>query len=245
MANNGGRSIEAVIINWKRPENVAQIVEALERQSVPCTITICDCHPEPRFALPDRTRLHADRIYHWHHNTGPYSRFVPLASYDHEFTLFLDDDMLPGDHCARHFLDCAGVIRRFGVLGQLGRIVAPSGEYLPRHVPRGDGFVEVDIVIRGYFVRTRHLPLVADLRWRMNHVSGPLPVDDLLLCVAMGQLAGLPCYLTPADADPETRMNRRELPQPYSLSGQPDHLKIRTTFLRDAQSIGWVPLQAR
>lgn len=245
MANDSDRSVEAVIINWKRPENVAQIAEALARQSVPCTITICDCHPEPRFALPEPTLQRADRVYRWRHNTGPYSRFVPLASYDHEFTLLLDDDMLPGAHCVRHFLDHAREVRRFGVLGQLGRIVAANGEYRPRHVPRRNGFVEVDVVIRGYFVRTRHLPLVADLRWRMNHLDSAAPVDDLLLCVAMGMLAGLPCYLTPADADPETLMNKRELPQPHSVSGKPDHLKRRTAFLRDAQSIGWVPLHAK
>ena len=47
-----GHQVEAVVINWKRPDNVAAIVQALKRQTMPCTVTVCDCHDSDEFSLP-------------------------------------------------------------------------------------------------------------------------------------------------------------------------------------------------
>src|SRR4030095_10430567 len=139
-------SIEAVVINWKRPQNVGQSVAALGSQTEPCTVTVCDCHPSPAFALGEATLTMVDRLYSWSHNLGGYNRFVPIGAYDHRYTLFLDDDMLPGLRCVEHFLRSAMQIGNFGVLGQMGRIIQPDGVYRYEHVPRTGGFVETDVI---------------------------------------------------------------------------------------------------
>lgn len=206
-------------------------------------MTICDTHPEPRFALPAEVLGAADRVYRWQHNTGPYSRFVPLAAYDHEFTFFVDDDMVPGRRCVEHFVETAGSLPDLGVIGQLGRVIPESGVYSPRDVPRLPRAREVDVLVRGFFVRTRNLHHVAQLRWLMNYVDETVPEDDMVLCVAMRLCGGLRNYLTPSDPDPATLMNEAELPDPHALHRRPDHLRRRVDFMRAALDLGWPALR--
>lgn len=237
-------STEAVIINWKRPDNVSRMVAALKAQTEPCTVTICDCSQSPTFALGEETVALADRLYKWSHNLAGYNRFVPMGAYDHRYTLFLDDDMLPGLRCVEHFLRSAMQIVRFGVLGQLGRIIQPDGIYRYADVPRTDGFVETDVIIRGYFVRTENLAYLLQFK-QMISVDEFASTDDLLLCTAVRTLAGLSCYLTPWEPDDEALMNKRELSDDFSLSSRPEHLELRQGFLDRAIQAGWVPLHAR
>jgi hypothetical protein len=167
-----------------------------------------------------------------------------MGAYDHRYTLFLDDDMLPGLRCVEHFLRSAMQIVRFGVLGQLGRIIQPDGIYRYAHVPRTDGFVETDVIIRGYFVRTENLAYLLQFKQMMS-VDEFVSTDDLLLCTAVRALAGLSCYLTPWDPDEEALMNKRELSDDFALSSRAEHLESRQGFLDRAIQAGWVPLHAR
>jgi len=52
--------------------------------------------------------------------------------------------------------------------------------------------------------------------------------------------AGLRNYLTPSDPDPETLMNRTELPDPHALHRRPDHIQRRIDFMLAAKAIGWL-----
>jgi len=238
-------AVEVVVINWKRPGNVGRIVAALKAQTEECTVTVCDCHPSAEFALADSTLASVDRLYRWQRNCGAYNRYVPAGGYDHTYTLFLDDDMLPGLRCVEHFIRSAREIETFGVLGQLGRILPADGVYRYGDVPRGPAFVETDLVVRGYFVRTSNLWCVGRFRWIMNYFDEFLPEDDLLLCISLRMCAGLGCYLTPHDPDIETLMNKEELSREYALSMRAEHLDKRRDFLRRAVACGWVPLRAR
>jgi hypothetical protein len=238
-------SVEVVVINWKRPGNVERIVAALKAQTEDCTVTVCDCHPSTEFALTDVTLASVDRLYRWRHNCGAYSRYVPAGGYDHAYTFFLDDDMLPGLRCVEHFVRNARDVESFGVLGQLGRILPQDGVYRYGEVPRGRALVETDLVVRGYFVRTSNLWCVAKLRWMMSYFDEPLPEDDLLLCVSLQICAGLGCYLTPHDPDVETLMNKEELSREHALSMRAEHLDKRRDFLRRAVAYGWAPLRTR
>ena len=235
--------VEVVVINWKRPANVAAIVRALRDQSAPCTITICDCHDSPEFELPQEAHASADRLYRWEHNFGSFNRYVPLGAYDHKYTLFFDDDMLPGGRCVEHFLACAAELQAFGALGQIGRIVDADGAYRSGNVARGWGFTEVDILVRALFVPTSCL--VHALQALTVLQAGDEPEDDILLAVALAMYAGLGCYLTPVDPDPSTLVNMRELPSPYALSDRPTHEQARSQLTRRAVGLGWHPLRSR
>jgi len=238
-----GHQVEAVIINWKRPQNVADIVRALKRQTVPCTVTVCDCHNSAEFRLPSESLAYIDRLYQWRHNLGSFSRYVPLGAYDHKYTFFIDDDMLPGTRCIEHFWTQAEKLRAFGALGQLGRILDAEGRYHPRDVPRGLGFTEVDLLVRAFFVPTNCLTYIPQIRAMLGESHDP--EDDILLAVGLAIQAGQACYLTPADSDPETLVNKRELASPYARYARRTHLQARSRLLDRAMALGWKPILAR
>ncbi|WP_371750460.1 hypothetical protein OG302_42825 [Streptomyces sp. NBC_01283] len=243
MAPPNKNRVEVVIINWKRPSNVVEIVSALRRQTVPCTVTICDCHNSPEFQLPFSTLSSSDRVYRWEHNLGSFSRYIPVGGYDHEYTFFIDDDMLPGMRCVEHFLTWAERLSGFGALGQLGRILESDGSYRPQDIARRDDFTEVDILVRAFFVRTESLVHVPQMRNLLREFEDP--EDDILLAVGLGMYAGLASYLTPSDADPETLVNMNELDRPYSRQARPHHLQARSLLLRRAMRLGWQPVRRR
>jgi hypothetical protein len=243
MTYQHGHQVEAVVINWKRPDNVAKIVRTLKRQTMPCTVTVCDCHDSEEFSLPSRAMPYIDRIYRWRHNFGSYNRFVPLGAYDHKYTFFIDDDLLPGTRCVEHFWQQAEQLSAFGALGQVGRIVAADGEYRTQDIPRGPGFTEVDILVRALFVPTECLIYMPQIRAMLGE-SGD-PEDDILLAVGLAMQAGLGCYLTPFDPDPETLVNKFELASPHARHARPTHRPNRSRLLRSAVGLGWQPIRAR
>ncbi len=193
--------------------------------------------------MPSAALPYIDRIYRWRHNLGAYSRYVPLGAYDHRYTFFLDDDMLPGTRCVEHFWQHAEQLGVFGALGQQGRIADADGGYRPQDIPRGPGFTEVDILVRAFFVPTERLIYVPQIRAMLGESSDP--EDDILLALGLAMQAGLACYLTPADPDWETLANRHELASPHARYTRPDHLSARSRLLRSAVGLGWQPIRAR
>lgn len=238
-----GHQVEAVVINWRRPDNVTEVVRALKAQTLPCTVTVCDCHDTPEFRLQAAAMPYIDRLYRWRHNLGSFNRWVPLGAYDHRYTFFVDDDMVPGIRCVEHFWSKAEELRTFGALGQIGRIVAANGDYRAQKVPRGPGFTEVDLLVRAFFVPTHCLTYVPQMRALLGLSHDP--EDDILLAVALSTQAGLASYLTPTDPDPETLVNRRELPAPHARAARSDHERARSRLLSDAIDLGWRPVRGR
>jgi SAM-dependent methyltransferase len=239
------KRIEAVIINYKRPQNIPDIINAFRAQTVPCHITLINAAPTAEFGLSEKVLKSVDHLYTWSHPFGPYNRYVPIAAYTHEFTYFHDDDMLPGKRVLEHFLGVADTLSDFGVLGQIGRNADSTGAYVPVAVSRKEWLVPVDFVVRGYFVPTQCLPAVIEHRHNLGLDPDVDLEDDLLLCTAMNTIHGLTNYLTPLDPDPETKINRSGLKGDFARFRRAIHLGARTRFCRNAMEIGWIPLCRR
>lgn len=235
--------VEVVLINYKRPENVRLIVDAFRKQTVPCFISLCDLPASPEHSLNDETLKKVDRVFRWNHNFGPFNRYVPNAGYSHEFTYFSDDDMSPGSRCIEFFIEQADRIKRFGVLGQQARTLDKDLVYRPANVQRGKALTQVDFVVRGYFTRTENLYALSVLRNQMGLRPDIGLEDDLLLCVSMPHVCGLPNYLLPANKDKETRMNLFNLSEEGARNQRVDHFADRTDFCKKAFDLGWRPLR--
>ena len=233
-------AIEVVLINWKRPANIGKIVQALRYQTIPCTITLCDCHPSEEYALPVSVIQDVDRVYRWEHNLGAYSRYLPVAGFDHSYTFLMDDDLLPGRKCLEAFLEAALQLEdEFGVLGQFGRILSPDGNYRVTDIPLNDRFQEVDFIVQAYFVKTCNLHYLLRFRWETGYFEDELPEDDLLLCAALKYYRGLRCYLTPWDGNQEDLLKRHILDESLGLSSRQDHLYRRQLFIDRIIYYGW------
>lgn len=234
--------IEVVLINWKRPDNIEKIIRALRSQTVPCTITICDCHQSSLFSLSRSAKRMADKIYVWKHNLGAFSRYLPIPSFDHPFTFFIDDDLLPGKKCLQAYLEAATVLPEFGVLGQFGRILSRDNIYRPNEIALTNKFIQTDFIVRAYFTRTRTLHNLIRFRHEIGYFDDQLPEDDLLLCASLQYYENLSCYLIPFNSDVETLVNKEELNGLHALSFRNEHYNNRNRFIKRIIFHGWNPL---
>jgi hypothetical protein len=236
--------VEAVLINWRRPQHLARILAALRAQTVPCRVTVVECAANSEWQLPTEVAAQADSLFHEHDDWGPFARFVPVLGFRAPWLLFLDDDFVPGPRALEHLLATAASLlgtppgtlprpgkRPLGALGERGRRLAHGG-YTATEVPRSARPERVDALVRAHFLPAENLAHLLALRARHPQLFTP-PVcdDDLLLALALRE-AHLPIYLTPEAADPATRLLAEELPEPHAMSARAGHLTRRDAFVR-------------
>jgi hypothetical protein len=226
-------TVEAVVINWRRPQNVARILRRFREQSHPCAVTVVECGG-PGYALEPSARDLADHVYTLNRNYGGYNRYVPLGSYHATYTYFHDDDMLPGRRLIEHFVRHAGASPHAGALGQDGRSV--GAVYSPSPVARDAAALTlVDMLVRGYFVRTEHLHAVHRFRLPLGHA---VREDDMILAWALRTFTEAGTFLTPEGAGgDDERMNEEELPAPHAQHRDPEHVPGRTAFWHEASRL--------
>lgn len=240
--------IQAIVINWKRPDNVVVIVHALRMQTIPCRLILCDNHPSDEFALPASTLEKVDDVFRWKTNLGPPSRFTPaLVMHDCEYTYFHDDDIIPGHRALEHFLRHADTLKNFATLGQRGRqcSASPPAEGR-RRIPRNSGYTAVDTTINLHFVRTEFMHHVLDFKWRLLRRFGdavPVFEDDLLLNFGIQHGTGFRSYLTPEGQSKHELARKRTLPSPYAMKHRSHHVADRTRLVAMAIECGWHPLE--
>src|SRR6266567_4656257 len=87
----GDAKVSAILLSWRRAENVERIVADLRNWKRIGEIIVWNNDPERRLALPGATVIHSER------NFGSLARYglVPLAA--HDTIWFQDDDMLIGE----------------------------------------------------------------------------------------------------------------------------------------------------
>lgn len=226
-----------MIVNYRRPSNIARVLLAFREQTVPVKVTLVDAAPsEPESAHKMMGQF--DRYIRIYENHGAYNRYVTIPFLDKPFTLFFDDDQLPGPKLVETYLKESRHLEDFGVLGHVGRqFPITMDEYRAEDVPRGPDFTRVDLVIQSYFTRTEILPSILELRRRLHwpHTME----DDLLLAGAVNIVAKKKCYLLPANADPDTSFAPHDLSQEHAFCGRPEHFRNRSQFLKELERLGW------
>lgn len=235
--------VEVVLLNWRRPENVRRIVQAFRAQRRFCSVTVIDAADKPEYALPKDVLQAADRHFIFSHNFGSFNRFVPTLGYMAPFTLFHDDDLLPGPYAVEHLLLCAAEYPHFSVMGEFGRHITPDGKELVRDMPRSRQKMQpVDFLVRSYFIRTANLKHIfltaADMGIHRVECE-----DDLLMCTSIQRATKYPCVVT-RDAGKERSLAMEHLPEPHALWHRKDHFHRRAEFIRTQMAAGWRPLQA-
>jgi len=240
------KSVEVVVINYKRPFNMVAICKSFKEQTYPVRLSIVNVI-EDGDSLPLGCRLLADTIYPLYENFGAYNRYVPMGAYDCDYTYFHDDDMLPGKRCIEHFVKHANEVGdEFSVMGQYGRKYF-NGSWNGRNVERQAGsFTPVDVVVRGYFVNTFTLWCMDTFRRTALKYRLPYREDDIVLNAGINFYYGAPCLMTLCDDDPETLINKKELPAPFSNSSNVAlHKESREKTIADCMKAGWKTLEMK
>lgn len=223
--------VEVVIVNYRRPGNIPQIIEGFRAQTVPCRITICDVG-RGKDRVPCEVRSTVDATIDFSDNAGGFNRYVAVNAFRLPFTWFHDDDMVPGPRMVEGFLRFNWI--SYAVLGHIGRLVGKSrfSEVKAEHSP-----IPVDFLVRGYWVRTQDLPMIQRFLWKAWEIGYEPGVreDDILLLKGIEAYTGRRAIVVPPL--PDGRMNARDLPEPHAQCIERNHIPRRIQFVHLANSI--------
>ena len=249
MKDATGNGVLAVVTNYKRPENVGKIVAALRNQTVPPTVVVVDNAPAGLKSFC----INADDVWRFTENHGPPCRWAPaLMDLDHKYTLFLDDDLLPGPRAVEACLQAADELNdMFATLGVIGRRFTRDTKlgygYRRHNVSRCIGRMRcVDVTCRAHFIVTDRLVKTLDLRNALFDQVEYCDIDslrihdDILLCQSL-QLGkrGYRSYLLRQSSDPEESLCMKNLPAGKGVSSNPNHAADRTRLINYIAALGW------
>jgi hypothetical protein len=252
MPLDPSRRVTAIITNWKRPRNSPLLVDALKAQTARPNIVLVDNsgvsreHNGEHFYCATRA---ADEYWRFP-DRGVISRLAPaFLDLTTEYTLFLDDDLLPGNRCVEGLLALADSLsNRFSTIGQIGRIYGRRGaayEYVRRNVHRHPTQpTKVDMTSRGHFCVTASI-LECAIWWRrVARILSPEHVrraDDICLCQSIQRETKQPSYLI-AGGDPAFCLRSSDLPSGDALSATPNFHSQRTELINAFAAVGWKSL---
>jgi hypothetical protein len=213
--------VTVVLTNWRRPDNVRRILDALDGQTL-----------RPRIVLWNNGDAFDDPRVDWlvtsSENAACWPRWFLAGLTRSPFTGVMDDDLVPAD--GRVFENLLGFLERLApktVAGNTGIRLDPAKDYRAGlHMTSQPGGDLPTDMVKGRFAFLR----TEDLR----HVSfKPAPGRDVLVCddiVVCGTLSGgqpgkhvLPSVLAGRFA---------ELPDHDALCRMPDHFLHRETARR-------------
>lgn len=115
--------IAAVLLNWKRPDNLRQVIAALREQTVPIEIVLWHNGSSDEIEGADWV-IRSDR------NAGCLARWHVAALTGADYVFCLDDDLIPAR--ADIIEQCAQRSRQEGdnrIIGRSGRTIGPAPRY--------------------------------------------------------------------------------------------------------------------
>ena len=203
------RNVEAVMINCHRRGNIVRILEAI-RPQVQLT-TVLDCSVDGGQWTADRTIRFTPK----ERDAGPWTRYAVSGLYEQEFTLLLDDDLLPNADMVSRFMEYSD---RYDLVCGVGRLLATDGGYNPRNSPAG----EAHIAVRCYFWRTAALRETVPKAMSRFALAERWHDDDITMCFCLRKavfvLPGKPPW--------------SELPCSHAISSKPGHIARRDALCR-------------
>lgn len=247
-----------IVLNFfSRPHNFAKVIHAWKNQSIECPIIVVDNRNDKEETV-SKIGWRLQDVWRWTVNSGCPCHFYPALDYpQYKYTLFADDDLLPGPRAVETLLKCAKSIDdKFATIGQQGRKFnldnAPGYRYSGRssfHRKSGE-MVKTHLTVRSHLILTENLPHVLSFRnqlarmgeseFRMSRIH-----DDFLMCIPL-QMRGLPSYLTPLTIDTrypkQYELIMEDVDDKSALWKNNQHFEDRNRLVDIALDMGWKPL---
>lgn len=173
-----------ILVHYQEREaHLTRMVDDLMSGTVkPSEVVMFIDNPEIEFEDDRVTIIHSNK------NFLPKIRFALGTYFDTDYCFFIDDDLSVRQKTLENFLSHA---RPDTILGYQGSILGntPSPYANDTSIKRGDKLVEVDIILRTYFVPTRLL--IWGLRLQALHPELPRQsLDDVYLSLGNKYLGG-------------------------------------------------------
>lgn len=249
-----------VLTNYSRPENMPKIIKAWRDQSISGNKIIVADNRD--IQLVDRIKYtnylccpnEVDDVWHWTENSGCPCHFYPaLSQTRYKYTIFADDDLIPGKNAVQNLLNHAHILNdEFTTIGQVGRTFLldklEGSRYSGRNqAARNEMYpVRTDITCRAHLVHTFNLPYVLSFRnelckypdpdaERLAHIH-----DDFLMCISIQQKTGHPSYLITNSKNRDDLLVKEDLDNDNKGAWKrPNHFTERNKMVDLSLALGW------
>ena len=203
--------VTALLLNWKRPENLKRTIASLRSQSIPVAIWLWNNNPE------DRTPYDVDQKFEAPRNFYCWPRWLLGSLIDTEFLFTLDDDLTFGD--GEVLVDALSYLKQLpltSIVGYCGVQLDSDRNYWQSkhyHQPEVDREVGVDIV-KGRFMLMRK-KFIGRISLENEPTCEDIKVSSysekkILPSILRGRLIDLPEGSEALHANPEQRKRRVE-----------------------------------
>lgn len=159
--------ITAVLMSWKRKQNMPLIIEALRSQTVTVDIWLINNNGTEDFGVKKTTFFSP--------SPGEWARYVIAGRVETEYTMFQDDDFLLGDpHFLKDALELHALHCPDNLLGVAGRGLQQAPPHYWPDIVNRDGYASI---LKGHFqlfksaiVRRARIPRrpVSDIFWSLE-----------------------------------------------------------------------------
>jgi hypothetical protein len=153
---NNTITITAVLLNWKRPENIVKTIKSIRDQSIPIKICLWNNNPD------DRTRHDVDIQIDSPNNFKCYPRWMMASLIETDYIFTLDDDLMLNDNnVIKDILDFYESINTNDklILGYTGVILNQDKDYWEsEHITEPKNIdIKVDIVKGRFMFMSKNL----------------------------------------------------------------------------------------
>lgn len=211
----------------------------------------------PHKSIPHNHCNGVDDVWRWTTNSGCPCHFYPALAYTrYKYTIFADDDLIPGKGAIELLLRSAVFLKdHFTTLGQIGRIFSMKsneGErYNSRNTPQRSEQkpVRTDLTCRAHMILSRHLPYAFTFRndlvrlgedaERLAHIH-----DDFLLCMGIQRIIRQPSYILPFRTNVEDRLIETDLDDNKAVWRYATHWEDRNKMVDMSIELGWTPVES-
>lgn len=164
--------VTAVLLSWKRKDNLPRIVEALRAQTVPVEVWVINNDGCEGFG--------ADRLIAMPWNAGEWARYPMTGRVETPFAMFQDDDFVLGDdHYLEDALSIHAEMCSDHLLGVAGRGLQPDPPHYAPDIINRDGYAAIlkghfQLFRRGVVRRARipQHPSASDIYWSLDIGGG-------------------------------------------------------------------------
>jgi hypothetical protein len=215
--------ITGVLMNWRRPANVARIVAGWKSGGIVTEAIVWNNNPDPQFALPKGLPC---KVVQAGQDMGLYTRFAVACLAQNECLLIQDDDLELPTESLRRLHEAWG--RDPDILhGIFGRAPKRDGSYAQNVLGNADAPVVLTRVLLAHRCSFPEFFRVASAFEEIQRQSRPFGNgEDIILSYATRRSSG--------------RLNRlhaipvHELPAPHAMHGRnwAAHIAHRTRLLR-------------
>jgi len=226
-------TVDSIVMNYKRPNNISPILNRLKEQTVPTRITLIDCSEDGIDCKE------ADRIIRLD-NLGSINRFMISPSYfDVDYVYFHDDDALPGKQLIEYYIEQWNAVENPGVIGQFGKNLLNDKYAIKNEVQMSSNPKQVDFVQRSYFSKPERLLEFHDT-WikKFKNYSPYHCMDDVLLSSFLA-MKGYKNYLTSIPNHNQMAI-QKELNDSHAIWRTPGAIDRKSKMTEVLVSMGWV-----